>query len=106
MSRPAVHPVEAPPVPEGAVHNAPRGKMKDVQGMPGTLGGLALRLLQFIFAAVSLCVMSTTSDFPSVTAFRYVILEFLFHCILFCVILFDVAIVIISNIRFAAFMSQ
>lgn len=81
MSRPAVHPVEAPPVTEGAVHNAPRGRMKDVQGMPGTLGGLALRLLQFIFAAVSLCVMSTTSDFPSVTAFRYLVAAVGLQCL-------------------------
>ena len=85
VSRPSVHPVEAPPLTEGAVHNGPRVRMKDVQGMPGTTGGLALRLLQFIFAAVSLCVMATTSDFPSVTAFRYVILQFLSHSVRLCV---------------------
>lgn len=86
VSRPSVHPVEAPPLTEGAAHNAPRVRMKDVHGMPGTLGGLALRLLQFIFAAVSLCVMATTSDFPSVTAFKYVILEFLSDTLRFYVI--------------------
>lgn len=71
VSRPAVHPVEAPPMTDGGlVNNAPRIRMRDIQGMPGTTGGLALRLCQFAFAVVSLCVMATTSDFPSVTAFR------------------------------------
>ncbi|KAL0409924.1 UNVERIFIED_CONTAM: CASP-like protein 5A2 [Sesamum latifolium] len=41
--------------------------------MAGTTGALFLRLCQFVFAAVSLCVMATTSDFPSVTAFRYLV---------------------------------
>ncbi|CAN1837297.1 CASP-like protein 5A1 [Linum perenne] len=45
--------------------------MKDIQGLPGTKGGLALRVAQFFFATASLLVMSTTSDFPSVTAFWY-----------------------------------
>ncbi|KAL6574851.1 hypothetical protein OROMI_012136 [Orobanche minor] len=70
MSGPSVHPVEAPPPTEGA---PPRVRMNDVQGMAGTTGALALRLCQFFFAAVSLCVMTTTSDFPSVTAFRYLV---------------------------------
>ncbi|CAA2985205.1 CASP 5A1 [Olea europaea subsp. europaea] len=69
MSRPAVHPVDAPPM----TFEAPRVRMKDVHGMPGTIGGLFLRLCQFVFAVVSLCVMTTTSDFPSVTAFRYLV---------------------------------
>lgn len=75
-SHSTVHPLEAPPPitdapPAGA---PPRGvRMKDVQGMPGTAGGLALRSVQFVFAVISLCVMSTTSDFPSVTAFRYLV---------------------------------
>ncbi|KAA8516544.1 hypothetical protein F0562_016950 [Nyssa sinensis] len=72
VSRPSVHPVEAPPLTDGA-NNAPRVRMKDVQGMPGTPGGLALRLCQFVFAVVSLCVMATISDFPSVTAFCYLV---------------------------------
>uniref|UniRef100_A0A5B7CDC1 CASP-like protein n=1 Tax=Davidia involucrata TaxID=16924 RepID=A0A5B7CDC1_DAVIN len=72
VSRPSVHPVEAPPLTDGA-NNAPRARMKDVQGMPGTPGGLALRLCQFVFAVVSLCVMATISDFPSVTAFCYLV---------------------------------
>lgn len=68
VSYPSVHPVEAPPpLTEGA--NAPRARMKDIQGMPGTIGGLVLRFFQFVFAAVALSVMATTSDFPSVTAF-------------------------------------
>lgn len=74
-SRPSVHPVEAPPpaTDAGAGENPlPRGRMKDIQGMPGTRGGLALRLSQFAFAVVALCIMASTSDFPSVTAFRYI----------------------------------
>ncbi|OWM68899.1 CASP-like protein 5A2 [Punica granatum] len=71
VSNASVHPVEDPPTTEGA--NEPRARMKDIQGMPATLGGLALRLCQFLFAAASLCVMATTSDFPSVTAFCYLV---------------------------------
>lgn len=71
-SRPAVHPVEAPPVAEAA-GNPPRVRMGDVQGMPGTTGGLLLRMLQFFFAVAALCVMATTNDFTSVTAFWYAI---------------------------------
>ena len=67
---PAVHPVEAPPVTDAAHNAIPRGRMKDMQGTPGTPGGLTLRFFQFAFALVSLCVMATTIDFPSVTAFR------------------------------------
>ena len=63
-----VHPVEAPPLRELG-NNVPRVRMKDIQGMAGTLGGLALRLFQFLSALVSLCVMVTISDFSSVTAF-------------------------------------
>lgn len=74
MSRPAVHPVEAPPPLTDGANVAPqRVRMKDVQGMPGTPCGLALRLCQFVFAAISLSVMATTSDFPSVTAFCYLV---------------------------------
>ncbi|XP_030542485.2 CASP-like protein 5A2 [Rhodamnia argentea] len=82
MSRPSVHPVEAPPVTNGgAQNNGPRVRMKDVQGMPGTRGGLVLRLCQFAFAAISLCVMATTSDFPSVTAFRYLVAAVSLQCL-------------------------
>ncbi|XP_042952230.1 CASP-like protein 5A2 isoform X1 [Carya illinoinensis] len=69
--RPAVHPVEAPPVADAANDAMPRGRMKDIQGMPGTPGGLALRFTQFAFALLALFVMATTSDFPSVTAFWF-----------------------------------
>lgn len=67
-----MHPVEAPPLREGG-NNAPRVRMKDVQGMAGTPGGLVLRLFQFLSAVVSLCVMVTISDFYSVTAFCYLV---------------------------------
>ncbi|XVF55467.1 hypothetical protein PTKIN_Ptkin06aG0038500 [Pterospermum kingtungense] len=73
MSRPAVHPVEPPPM-TGAAVQIPRERMKDVQGMPGTKGGLFLRLCQFIFAIISVSVMATTSDFRSATAFCYLVL--------------------------------
>ncbi|XWS55823.1 hypothetical protein CRYUN_Cryun09bG0033300 [Craigia yunnanensis] len=73
VSRPAVHPVEAPPLMEVAVRG-PRVRMKDVQGMPGTKGGLFLRLSQFIFAIISVSVMATTNDFRSATAFCYLVL--------------------------------
>ncbi|KAL3531937.1 hypothetical protein ACH5RR_005458 [Cinchona calisaya] len=78
MSRPAVHPVDASSMTNDAAAAAaaavvPRVRMKDVQGMAGTPGGLFLRLCQFAFAVISLCVMATTSDFPSVTAFSYLV---------------------------------
>uniref|UniRef100_A0A803M7U6 CASP-like protein n=1 Tax=Chenopodium quinoa TaxID=63459 RepID=A0A803M7U6_CHEQI len=75
MSHPAVHPVEAPPplTTENAAAAAPRVRMKDLQGMAGTPGGLVLRLFQSFFAIGAFLVMSTTSDFPSVTAFRFLV---------------------------------
>ncbi|CAN4126141.1 unnamed protein product [Withania somnifera] len=69
MSRPAVHPVEVPPMTDAA----PRVRMKDLQGMPGTIGSFILRMCQFVFSVVSICVMVTTSDFPTVTAFSYLV---------------------------------
>ncbi|MBA0644486.1 hypothetical protein Goklo_028640 [Gossypium klotzschianum] len=73
VSHASVHPVEDPPTTDGAGggnnNEVPGVRMKDVQGMPGTLGGLVLWICQFAFAVVGLCVMATTSDFPSVTAF-------------------------------------
>ncbi|BBH05997.1 Uncharacterised protein family UPF0497 [Prunus dulcis] len=54
VSRPSVHPVEAPPLTDLAAQNALRVRMKDVQGMPGTTGGLV-----YLVAAVSVqCVWS------------------------------------------------
>ncbi|KAG8371318.1 hypothetical protein BUALT_Bualt13G0075200 [Buddleja alternifolia] len=75
VSQGAVHPVEAPPLQtEGAANvPLPRVRMKDIQGMPGTVSGLVLRVSQFCFAVVALSVMATTSDFPSVTAFCYLV---------------------------------
>ncbi|MFQ6627340.1 hypothetical protein Gotur_004564 [Gossypium turneri] len=78
VSHASVHPAEYPPTTDageggggggGGNIEVPRVRMKDFQGMPGTQGGLALRICQFVFAAVGLCIMATTSDFPSVTAF-------------------------------------
>lgn len=68
VSHPSVHPIEAPPLTDGA-NDLPRVRMKDIHGMPGTPGGLTLRLLQFAFAVAALCVMVSASDFTSVTAF-------------------------------------
>lgn len=71
MSHATVHPVEDPPTTDAV--NPPRVRMKDIQGMAGTPGGLALRICQLIFAAAALSVMATTSDFPSVTAFCFLV---------------------------------
>ncbi|KAB2614766.1 CASP-like protein [Pyrus ussuriensis x Pyrus communis] len=73
VSHGSVHPVEDVPTTDGAGPNPPRVRMKDLPGMPGTPGGLILRLAQFLFSAASLVVMATTSDFPSVTAFCYLV---------------------------------
>lgn len=72
VSHASVHPVEDPTTTDGGNNNnnAPRVRMKNIQGMPGTKAGLALRVFQFFFAAAALAVMAATSDFPSVTAFR------------------------------------
>ncbi|KAF5744713.1 hypothetical protein HS088_TW07G00292 [Tripterygium wilfordii] len=75
VSHSSIHPVEDPPTTDGGGggNNPPRIRMKDLQGMPGTHGGLVLRLSQFAFAVAALLVMATTSDFPSVTAFCYLV---------------------------------
>lgn len=80
-SRPAVHPVEAPPLTDATENHPPRVRMKDIQGMPGTCGGLALRAFQFIFAAAALGVMVSTSDFTSVTSFRYLVAVTILQCL-------------------------
>ncbi|KAL5210042.1 hypothetical protein ABZP36_005665 [Zizania latifolia] len=78
-SSPAVHPVEAPP-PTDPVEQ-PRGvRMKDLPGMPGTLGGLGLRLAQFVFAGIALSVMASTDDFPSVTSFCFLVAAAILQC--------------------------
>ncbi|KAF8101835.1 hypothetical protein N665_0201s0148 [Sinapis alba] len=73
VSRPAVHPVDTIPVSPPA-NNRPPARMKDVQGMPGTTGGLILRLSQFVPALISVSVMLTTSDYRSATAFCCLVL--------------------------------
>ncbi|GJM84344.1 hypothetical protein PR202_ga00004 [Eleusine coracana subsp. coracana] len=94
-SRPAVHPVEAPPPApptpaqaegqeqadgEGVTH--PRGvRMKDTPGAPGTPAGLGLRLAQTFFAAAALAVMAATNDFPSVSAFSYLVAAAILQCL-------------------------
>ncbi|XP_027346779.1 CASP-like protein 5A2 isoform X1 [Abrus precatorius] len=78
VSHASVHPIEEVATTEGGADqnvnvNAPRVRMKDIQGMPGTVGGLSLRVSQFVFAAAALSIMTSTSDFPSVTAFCYLV---------------------------------
>ncbi|CAN6301847.1 unnamed protein product [Urochloa humidicola] len=80
-SRPVVHPMEvAAPAPANPVQQPPGVLMKDLPGMPGTPSGLALRVTQLLFAAVSLAVMSSTSDFASVSAFNYLIATAILQC--------------------------
>lgn len=43
--------------------------MKVLVGSPGTIGGLLLRISQFLFAAASIVVMITSSGFSNYTAF-------------------------------------
>ncbi|KAJ8768684.1 hypothetical protein K2173_023588 [Erythroxylum novogranatense] len=78
VSHGSVHPVEDPPTTDGGIndnndHQLAGLRMKYIQGMPGTKGGLALHFCQFLFSLASLGVMTTTSDFPSVTAFCYLV---------------------------------
>uniref|UniRef100_A0ACD5V727 Uncharacterized protein n=1 Tax=Avena sativa TaxID=4498 RepID=A0ACD5V727_AVESA len=83
LSRPTVHPVQAPPTQaqEGNADAAPFGvQMKNPQGVPGTLGGLGLRLAQASFAAASLATMASTRVFPSISAFRYLIAAASLQC--------------------------
>lgn len=68
-SHASVHPVEEAPATDGGLV-APIMRMKDVEGMPGTRGGLALRCIQLGFAVAAFAVMAASGDFPSVSAFR------------------------------------
>ncbi|RLM85188.1 CASP-like protein 5B3 [Panicum miliaceum] len=43
--------------------------MKDIMGSPGTLGGLALRVSQFVCAAGSLAAMLSAYGFSNYSAF-------------------------------------
>jgi len=45
--------------------------MKDLPGTPGTIGGLALRIGQFLFAAASVVIMVPGDEFINFTAFCY-----------------------------------
>lgn len=65
-SHPQVHPVGVPPM-----LPPPMVRMKDLPGVAGTLGGLALRLGQFGFAVIAFSIMVSIPDFSSVTAFWY-----------------------------------
>lgn len=68
-SHASVHPVEETPTTDGG-DAVPIVRMKDIEGMPGTRGGLALRCIQLGFAVAAFAVMAAYSDFPSVSAFR------------------------------------
>ncbi|KAK8491740.1 hypothetical protein V6N11_029812 [Hibiscus sabdariffa] len=57
VSHASVHPVEDLPTADGGGPNnneVPRVRMKDIQGMPGTAGGLALRICHYLVAATGL----------------------------------------------------
>ncbi|CAI8585674.1 unnamed protein product [Vicia faba] len=81
VSHASVHPVEEVPTTDGGVAVAEQQnvnvpmvvRMKDIQGMPGTVGGLALRVSQFVFGAAALSIIASTNDFPSVTAFCFLV---------------------------------
>ncbi|XP_078441937.1 CASP-like protein 5A1 [Wolffia australiana] len=81
VSRPAVHPVEVSPPADANPENLPRVRMKDIQGTPGTHGGLALRLLQFAFGVAAIGFMASANDFSSVTAFCYLVAAVTLQCI-------------------------
>ncbi|KAG0552269.1 hypothetical protein BDA96_01G494000 [Sorghum bicolor] len=79
-SRPVVHPLEVA-APADPAQQPPGVLMKDLPGMPGTPGGLGLRVLQLLLAAISLAAMSSTVDFASVTAFSYLIATTILQCL-------------------------
>jgi hypothetical protein len=51
------------PVPWGEI------EMKDIVGSPGTMGGLGLRVSQFVCAAASLAAMGSAYGFSNYSAF-------------------------------------
>lgn len=87
VSHPAVHPVGVPPA-LGGHAVPPRMRMRVrmeylvFQGMPlpGTLGGLVLRLGQFCSALIAFSVMLSVRDF-SVTAFCYLVAATVLQCL-------------------------
>eukprot|EP01018_Ginkgo_biloba_P032139 Gb_37532 [translate_table: standard] len=67
-SNPIVHPIgdhHAVDLEEGPLIVT----MKELPGMPGTIGGLALRVGQFLFAAAAIVIMVTGDEFTNYTAF-------------------------------------
>jgi len=52
--------------------NLGKKKMRDFPGSPGTVMGLILRILQFVFAAASVASMASTAYFFKFTAFWFV----------------------------------
>lgn len=57
--------------------------MKELIGSPGTVSGLTLRIAQCAFAAASIGVMVSTSDFSTYTAFWYFCFPFFFPVLSF-----------------------
>eukprot|EP00252_Welwitschia_mirabilis_P016126 TRINITY_DN35645_c0_g1_i1.p1 TRINITY_DN35645_c0_g1~~TRINITY_DN35645_c0_g1_i1.p1 ORF type:complete len:184 (+),score=28.70 TRINITY_DN35645_c0_g1_i1:204-755(+) len=83
-SHPTVHPIDVPPAQANNVNvNVPPAtlRMKDFQGMPGTVGGLVLRIGQLCFAIAAFAVMLSISDFSSVTAFCYLVAATVLQCL-------------------------
>nr|P0DI71.1 RecName: Full=CASP-like protein 5B1; Short=GbCASPL5B1 [Ginkgo biloba] len=71
-SNPIVHPIgdhHAVDLEEGPLIVT----MKELPGMPGTIGGLALRVGQFLFAAAAIVIMVTGDEFTNYTAFCYLV---------------------------------
>ncbi|XP_047324354.1 uncharacterized protein LOC124927897 isoform X1 [Impatiens glandulifera] len=78
ISHPVVHPVVGPILADDV---GPAPRMTDIQGMPGTKGGLVLRLIQLVLAGISLCVIVTTRNFPmDITSFRYFMVSVVIEC--------------------------
>lgn len=80
VSHPAVHPVFVG-LPPALAHPPPRLRMKDYQGMPGTLGALALRFGQVGFSVLAFTIMVSTTDFAQVTAFCYLVAATVLQCL-------------------------
>ncbi|XP_047320591.1 CASP-like protein 5A1 [Impatiens glandulifera] len=80
ISHSAVHPVvEQLPPPQ--VNNVFPGRINARQGRPGTIGGLAFRLLQFILAVISVCLMTTINKFSTINTFRYFVAVMAIQCL-------------------------
>ncbi|KAJ7516866.1 hypothetical protein O6H91_21G002200 [Diphasiastrum complanatum] len=77
-SHPAVHPLGV--FVAGGEHPPRRLRTKALQGMPGTYGGLALRLGQFAFAVSACATMICVKEFATVTAFCYLVASMVLQC--------------------------